>query len=165
MQKNKNRFNIHKNLEHDNAKDMYDNMSCCVDETKDWEVYKWIHDNLTIIDGKCASLLQIASIILTVLAITYSFIIGAGERGTLELVIKAVLLIPLVLLTYTILSLLKILYVHWDGPDDFLDIKETIQSLYILRNRRSIIIRVSVISSGVSLVIIVSVLALYLFIA
>ena len=162
--KSKRKFYDAQNFKHYDTDDVYNNMSCCVDKTKDWELYKWIHDNLTIIDGKCASLLQIASIVLAVLTITFSFIIGAGEVGNFEIVIKIILLIPLFLLTYTILSLLKILYVYWDNPDDYLDIKKTIEHLYILRNKRSIIIRRSVILSGISLIIITSVLTLYLFV-
>ena len=104
------------------------------------------------------------SIVLVVLATTYSFIVSIGEVNNFLIGLKIILLIPLFLLTWTILSLLKILYVYWDGPDDFLDMKKAIENLYIIRNKRSVIVRLSVIRSGISLVIIVLTLALYLFI-
>jgi hypothetical protein len=153
-----------KNINCDNIDVTFANISNCIELTKEWELYKWIHNNLVIVDSKCASILQVASIILTVLAIIYSFIIGAGEPTTTVWVIKIVLLIPLFLLTWTILSLIKILYIYWNHPNDYLDISETIKMLFKLRNKRSLIIRLSVIRSGISLVVIVLILAVFLFI-
>jgi len=153
-----------KNINCDNIEVTFANMSNCIDQTKEWELYKWIHNNLVIVDSKCASILQVASIILTVLAIIYSFIIGAGEPNTTVWAIKFILLIPLFLLTWTILSLIKILYIYWNHPNDYLDINETIKMLFDLRNKRSLIIRISVIRSGISLVVIVLVLTVFIFI-
>jgi len=104
-----------------------------------FSVFCFLYENLSIIDGKSASLLQFNSILIAVLALVIK----------MDAVFQSTLII--MFLASSILSLYTV-YIHWSTSDDFKSLEEHISVLLKIREKRTIIYRISWWLSAIGLI-------------
>lgn len=119
-----------------------------------WELHAWLHQNLTIIDGKAGTAFQVNAVALALLTF---FITGQAEG--LSAIIKAVLAVPFILLLWSTVKLSRIAFVYWSTTDDFRNAEQMLSKLLEVRDERSRVVRTSWLRAVAALVVVALVVA------
>lgn len=101
-----------------------------------WELHAWLHQNLTILDDKANSAFQLSAIALALLTI-FATTIGPDEPVAL----RAALVVPFLLLIWSIVQLSRIFFVYWSTTEEFARPHEMLSELLRVRDDRSRVVR------------------------
>ena len=110
-----------------------------------WELHSWLHQNLIILDDKANSTLAVNSIILAAFTIFY-----ATLNAHSPLVIKIGTFIGIVMVTWSMMALTRIVFVFWSTTEDFDNPDEMINNLLKIRDVRTKIVRGSIVKSVIA---------------
>jgi hypothetical protein len=113
-----------------------------------WDLHGWLHQNLTILDGKAGTAFQVNAIALALLTF---FVAGRGDQ--LTLILKIGLLIPFVFFLWSTLELSRIAFVYWSSTLDFRDPDRMLSELLRIRDQRSRVVRRSWMQASAAMVI------------
>lgn len=119
-----------------------------ISEDKHYEMFKFLYDNLNIIDSKASTLLSFNALVLVGVSIWLSGVYVL----TLFLLVNA---LPVVLLILSSLCCLHITYLHWSSTSDFNDMDAHIDELIKVRDKRSVYYRIAWLFSFLSLIILI----------
>ena len=103
-----------------------------------WRLHDWMHHDLTVLDDKTASLLTVNSIAIAV----FAFYIQS--EAAIHLLPRVLLALGFFLLVCSILPLLSITYVHWSTTAQIANLEQMLNNLLLVRNKRSMVVRGSV---------------------
>jgi hypothetical protein len=101
-----------------------------------WELHAWLHQNLTILDDKANSAFQLSAIALALLTI-FAAAIGQDE----PIALRAALVIPFLLLIWSIVRLSRLFFVYWSTTEEFAQPREMLSELLRVRDDRSRVVR------------------------
>jgi hypothetical protein len=123
-----------------------------------WELHGWLHQNLTILDGKAGTAFQVNA---TALALLTFFI--TGQETELSIAIKIALVVPFAFLLWSTIQLSRIAFVYWSTTADFRNPDHMLDELLRVRDERSRIVRTSWLRAVASLVFVAGIVAADLF--
>lgn len=98
-------------------------------DQRDWTEFLFWYENLSILDGKSASLLQFNSVVLAVIAIFYT----SDRNSLLRFVFAGALLVSVV----SCLLCLKVVWIHWSDTPSLQSPVEHGRSLLRVRDLRT----------------------------
>jgi hypothetical protein len=104
-----------------------------------WELNAWMHHDLTVLDDKTNSIVQVNAVAIAVMAI---IIQSEPQMPRTPFVL---LFGAMVLLIWSIIPLLGVMYVYWSSREQILNPDGMLVELMQVRNRRSMVVRRSVI--------------------
>jgi hypothetical protein len=104
-----------------------------------WELNWWMHHDLTVLDDKTASILQVNSIGIASLTL---YLGGKTEHTQASTILT---IVSFALMFIAIIRLLRIPYVYWSSTHQFQHPDEMFCTLLTIRNKRSRIVRASIV--------------------
>jgi hypothetical protein len=113
-----------------------------------WALHSWLHENLIILDYKSSSILAVNSIGIATLTFLYSTFDSHTSR-----VLYVGSLISALLFLWAIVSLARISFVYWSTTSDFLDHEKMLNELLLVRDKRTAIVRSSLIKDAAALIV------------
>lgn len=95
-----------------------------------WDLFKFLYENLNIVDQKASSLLQYNSVIFATIAIFYVF-------STHNLILAMFYLYSMVLILISSILCLNVVWIHWSCTEDFANADNHIDRLIFIRDKRT----------------------------
>jgi hypothetical protein len=120
-----------------------------------WELHAWLHHNLSILDSKASSILAVNSLGVATLTFLYS----TFDRLTPPVLVIGVAVAAAFLL-WSILPLARIAFVYWSTTEEFRNPTKMLNELLLVRDKRTAIVRSSLVKDAFALAVFALALAL-----
>ncbi|HKE99259.1 MAG TPA: hypothetical protein VKG45_10060 [Actinomycetes bacterium] len=120
-----------------------------------WELHAWLHENLSILDSKANAILAVNSLGVATLTFLYS----TFDRLTPPVLVIGVAVAAAFLL-WSILPLARIAFVYWSTTEEFRNPAKLLDELLLVRDKRTAIVRSSLVKDAFALAVFALALAL-----
>jgi len=131
-----------------------DSMRVILDDPVNDRLHSWIHQNLTILDGKAQAIMGLYSIALAALTLYY-----ASLAADAPLFVVGVVVVGFLAIAWSIIPLARVSYVYWSSTEEFREPDRLFVDLLRVRDDRTALIRRSVLKGIILLVVFAVLLA------